>query len=152
MVVHRRCRTKVGDYCGWKENARELYQKWREEVNSVLFPPFLLLDGEIALASERGRLQLPVQRRSVFDLFDVGSTLDERTDSATGNRAHLEVLPAEHHRRLSTRSDRIPANVGQRNDRSGASSLSFSLSRHIILSIASLDRSTWFVTAGISTR
>ena len=32
MVVHRRCRNKVGNYCGWKENSLEHYEKWREQV------------------------------------------------------------------------------------------------------------------------
>lgn len=32
MIVHRKCRDKVGNFCGWKDNAKELYEKWREQV------------------------------------------------------------------------------------------------------------------------
>jgi hypothetical protein len=32
MIVHRRCRSKVGNYCGCQGKSLELYEKWRENV------------------------------------------------------------------------------------------------------------------------
>ncbi len=32
MIVHRRCRSKVGNYCGCKGNTLQLYEKWKENV------------------------------------------------------------------------------------------------------------------------
>jgi len=34
MIVHRRCRAKVGNYCGCKGNTLQLYEKWKENVGS----------------------------------------------------------------------------------------------------------------------
>ncbi len=32
MVVHRRCREKVGNYCGYEGNIFELYAQWKDNV------------------------------------------------------------------------------------------------------------------------
>ncbi len=32
MIVHRRCRTKVGNYCGCKQDSFELYTQWKKTV------------------------------------------------------------------------------------------------------------------------
>ena len=36
MVVHRRCRSKVGNYCGCEGNTLQLYEKWRKNVSALL--------------------------------------------------------------------------------------------------------------------
>ena len=35
MVVHRRCRSKAGDYCGCKEKSMEAYEQWKTDVNEL---------------------------------------------------------------------------------------------------------------------
>ena len=34
LLVHRRCRSKVGDYCGYREEALETYEQWKEKVRT----------------------------------------------------------------------------------------------------------------------
>jgi hypothetical protein len=34
LMVHRRCVSKVGNYCGCEENVLALYEKWKESVSS----------------------------------------------------------------------------------------------------------------------
>ncbi|CAF4219569.1 unnamed protein product, partial [Rotaria sordida] len=34
MVVHRRCQSKVGNYCGYQGNPLELYQIWKAKHKS----------------------------------------------------------------------------------------------------------------------
>ena len=36
MIVHRRCRLKVGNYCGSRGNTLELYEQWKEKVEISL--------------------------------------------------------------------------------------------------------------------
>jgi len=37
IVVHRRCRSKVGNYCGCKEKTFLLYEQWKQSVCYVHF-------------------------------------------------------------------------------------------------------------------
>ncbi|CAF1321329.1 unnamed protein product [Didymodactylos carnosus] len=68
MVVHRRCRDKVGNYCGVEENVFALYEKWKENYdqddlhtyNSDLYNIYYNLEQ----ADKRGAVQDEMERIS----------------------------------------------------------------------------------------